>query len=206
MIKSLKVSQSRSSNLSEEITSELIARINIEKSDYRTILQDELEIEGYEIKEIENINEINWITFNDLIKTQKKINLTTDSRGIANAPTITESEAEILKNKESLKQTERYKIQKFKILQSLPEYVLTEDFVKHAMLKDKYRLINGINNYYLVHNPEIAKMLEHNQIIHQLTQVNHNGIFWSHDLRAKTIVTGKQVIVVDPVYKSIFIL
>lgn len=170
----------------ELTTAELIAKNNIEKSDYKEILLEELKAEGYQIEELKeedsNYDEI----FYKEIKLRKKINDWSDAKGINQAPKIEKSEYEILKNKDGLKETEYYKLRKFSILQSLPEFELSEGFIYTAILKDKYRKINGINNYFLVNNPEIAQTLEHNQLVYQLSQCDKGGIFWQYDLRTKT--------------------
>jgi len=60
--------------LSETAAAELIAKNNIEKSDYKEILIDELKTEGYQVTEIEEENYYYDDLFYQAVKTQKTVN------------------------------------------------------------------------------------------------------------------------------------
>jgi len=174
--------------LAELTAAELITKNNIEKSDYKSILIQELINDGYQVTELDD----NELPYDDLffeqIKGQKTANQWSEAKGITEAPKISEAQAKILENQDSLKQTERYKLKKFKIQQSLPEMKLDEQFIFYGVLKDRFKLINGVNNYYLAQHPEIASILDNNQLIYQFNQVEQNGIYWQFDLKARKLL------------------
>jgi hypothetical protein len=162
----------------------LIARKNIYSSDLGATLRDELITENYKITILENEPQ----GFSAPIADIKEKLDSEQSIRVYESQEITESHAKILEKKDNLKQLDRAKLMKFKIMQRLPQYALSPEFILDFVLKDRYKIINSIQNYYLAKNKEVAIELDKNSIGYQVNHGIDSGLLYLNDIKHNSLL------------------
>jgi hypothetical protein len=182
--------------LNQESKAKLRALNNLEKTDFAKLLYQGLDAEGYQLMEEDGEN--NSVN-NDVIDLKRQ-RIFMEARCIRKAKNITEEEAKKLELKPNLKYSEKWELNKYRLLQLLPEMELTDEFIAFYWLHDKGKIIRGIYNLFFGRHLELAKNSDFNSIIYQLSLAQTSGIYWHPDIRSKTVLS-KIYAVVEPLIK-----
>ncbi|PHV61071.1 hypothetical protein CSQ80_17580 [Cyanobacterium aponinum IPPAS B-1201] len=154
------------------------AFINLDKSLYRDNLLDGLIQEGYTLSLVQEN------TFSDIAEELKAIGdglKQKEALKVHKAPSIIDNEPriEFLKRKPNLNESERAEFLRYQIEKALPQFdALTVPFILEYIIKDRFKTINGVQNYFLVNNPQIAKQLDFNSFSYALSQCHEGGVFY----------------------------
>ena len=180
------------------------ALTNLNKSMFRELLIEELNHEGYGclLKEENNFSDI-ANQLKDIGETLKE----NEATRAFNAPSIIGNEKRIeeLKRKPSLNESERAEFLRYQIEKILPNFdALTVPFILEYIIKDRFKTINGVQNYFLVNNPEIAKNLDFNSFSYALSQCREGGVFYLSSKKYSLLVDVWQGLNLSSLLKETF--
>lgn len=164
-----------------------LALENLNKSMLLELLIEELIAEGYTVSLNEEIAE------KDLLSPYQEMReglLVKESNRIFIAEDIDEITANLLSKKPSLTDEERAKLIKYRILQTIPDYELTPDFILAYIVKDNFKLINSIKNYHLAQHPEVAEKLDFNSVNYAVSQSAYGGVIYFGDNKKFSLLTN----------------
>ena len=160
--------------LNQEYVAKLTAKNNINLSCFREIFLKELQDSGFEC--FRN-GDVGYPVMEEINKIKKDL-LENEAERISNSQIISEDYAKVLNTKPSLNDKEKAELMKHRILKFLPDFKITTPFILEYILKNKFKTLLGIQNYFLVHNTQIAKTLDFNAISHALSEAQKGGVFY----------------------------
>lgn len=166
----------------------LVAKTNLQRSDYGEILIEQLKTEGYSTTEIGSFEVDSEIT--GLVELQRILNNEKEALRITRADDIDDNQAKVLGNKDGLKEADRDKLAKYHFKKRLPEVPVNPDLILEYVVKDSYRKINAIENYVLALNPDTSKKLDIQNLNYLLHQSEKGGIFWVNDSRTRALMSN----------------
>jgi len=162
------------------------ARVNLDKSMLLSNFIEGAEKEGYIVAYPDSVDFDNVSNLLGELATLSDELLTQESHRISMSPLIDKSEYDRLSRKATLTDDERAKLARYIIHQRLPNHPVTPEFIKAYILKDKYKVINGIQNYYFSQNLEVAKTIDFNSLTSRIRQAENGGLFYCGDLKNYT--------------------
>jgi hypothetical protein len=170
----------RVTDINSVTKAKLTARRNLVLSDYRNILIEELENEGYSVSSDILYCDEEGIT---LTKINEEIDMS-EAIAINSADDIDKEKAEKIKKKPNPEKKEKYQLKKFFIKDNLPKVELDPFFILDFILKDRYKYINAVKRWWFTQNKEVAKHLDTKAIHYQSKIALTGGKFWLEDIKA----------------------
>ncbi|BAQ63213.1 hypothetical protein GM3708_3619 (plasmid) [Geminocystis sp. NIES-3708] len=162
------------------------ARVNLDKSMLLSNFIEGAENEGYIVEYPSTIDYEGNINLLKSLATLSEQSLTKEAHRISMSPLIDKWTYERLSRKATLTDDERAKLARYIIAQRLPDLPLKTEFIKAYILKDRYKVINGIQNYYFSQNFEVAKTIDFNSLTSRVRQAENGGFFYGGDLKNYT--------------------
>jgi hypothetical protein len=176
-------SQGNLSDINSITKAKLIARRNLALSDYRAVLIDELEQEGYNLQgDYEGTASAVVFGGIDIREAKKEIDHT-DAINTNNADNITSIENERLKKKAYPTKNEQYQLLKYFIKDSLPAVAINPLFILNYIIKDRWKLIKAVKRWWFTQNKEVAQKLDIKAIHYQNKVALTGGKHWLEDIK-----------------------
>jgi len=189
-IKELLDKQNNLADINSVTKAKLTARRNLALSNYRAVLIEELQQEGYVIHDDYESQTVSVVTGGvDLAVTKKDIDMN-KAIAVDKAEDISKFEQERLKNKPYITKDEQNQLLKYAIKDNFPLVALNPLFILNYIIKDNWQTLKAVKRFWFTQNKEIAKHLDTKAIHYQNKVALTGGKLWLEDIKPNSSYTA----------------
>jgi len=179
-IKELLDKQDNLTDINSVTKAKLTARRNLVLSNYRAVLIEELQAEGYQIHN--HSSDHKTVYDCDVSVTKEDLDMN-QATAIFKADDIDHMEQQRLKNKPYPTKDEQNQLRKYAIRDNFPLITLNPLFILNFIIKDNWVTLKAVKRFWFTQNKEVAKNLDTRSIHHQNKVALTGGKLWLDDIK-----------------------